>query len=67
MLFIAKFTLEKTLYMVDTPERTEVTQLVDADSVEQAEKKVTEHYNKQSVDYSVYYSVRELVVVPTIL
>ena len=66
MLFLAKFTLETTPYEGRT-ETKKVTQLIEANSVDEASRKLNAHYEGKSVDYSVSYRVTEEDILETIV
>jgi hypothetical protein len=62
MLYLATFELELTHYMETDSERTKLIRLVEADSIEEAELKLKQHFKCNSLpenkyNYSVYISV----------
>jgi hypothetical protein len=63
--YLVSFTLEETRYMNET-KKTEMLQLVVAESEEEAGEKVGYYYDKKSTDYGVYYFANINYVAETI-
>lgn len=63
--YLVSFTLEETKYMGKTT-KTEMLQLVVAESEDQAAEKLQTYYDRKSSEYSVYYFANINYVTETI-
>jgi hypothetical protein len=56
-LFLAEVVVRKTYYLHDDTVEHTVTRIVEAESEDEACKKIEKHYDDKTDEYSVYYRV----------
>lgn len=60
-LFLVTGTVYKTWYMEENPKKTDEISIVWADSADEARSKFEQHFDSLTQEYTVYYSVSNVV------